>query len=109
MVYEAVRVRNSEARALPRQLRCLRKVEIIGDQSINNMVREVLRSGIRGALRRTIPCFGNLQTRTDLRLVVRNVFDLISAEYRDGRGQILTEDFTLVVADDDKRIRRDVL
>src|SRR6185369_15139812 len=99
MINKSVSVRDAKTRRLSGKLRRLREIEIVRHQSIDDVIGESLSSRICRALSRTIPHLSDFQTRTDLGLLVRNVFDLLAAEYRNSRRQILTENFTLVMTD----------
>src|SRR5207247_9820640 len=73
------------------------------------MVRQVLRARVRCALRGAIPRFSDLQSGTDLRFVVRNIFDLRSTENGNGGRQGLAKYLALIVSDDHEDFGRNIL
>src|SRR6476659_8259860 len=92
VINESICVRHAQPRAIFRKCRCLRQIEIIIHQTLDEMIRQGLRAWICRAIRWTVPAFRNLQAWTDFWFLIGDVLDLGASENRDGWRQHIAED-----------------
>ncbi len=108
VIEEAVRVRDAATRRAARRLVRLRQIEVLVAQRSQNVIGKRGRAGIGRTFSRRV---GRLRDVESGRILVEvlHVADLAAAVDRDRRRQPRVEELTLVVAEDDHGIGRDLV
>ena len=99
MIEEAVRVRDAVALASFGRRGRLRDIEVLIGKGTQKVIRELRRAGIFGSFRGRVADLGDIQPwRSFVQMLY--VDDLFAIEDGDGRRQIRSEKFPLVIAQD---------